>query len=73
MTSSDAQLLRLLGLFSGLAVIILWLIIGWRVMKAHESMAATAAEWLRQQPSRSVSNPRHPATQSTEQPPALKD
>lgn len=40
----DAQILFLIGAIWTFIVTIFWLVIGWRAMKAHERLAASADE-----------------------------
>jgi hypothetical protein len=67
-TLAASEAFALLGILFSAIIAILWVVIGWRAMKAHERIAAVAAEWLQQQPVKPVSYPRHTAPQSKEQP-----
>jgi len=65
------ELLALVVAIFGIVTTIIWIVIGWRAMRAHERIADTASEWMiqkrsdrlasRQESKRAMAENRNPA------------
>ena len=66
-----AELIAVVSLLFGIIATIIWLVIGWRAMRAHEQIAGCASEWLRRQPHSHMpySAPNIPSAQNPQQEP----
>ena len=46
----EAEYFAAAAVISTIIVTVLWLVIAWRAMRAHERIAEAASQWVRQQP-----------------------
>ena len=44
----------ILVVLPGLAVLIFWMVVGWRAMQAHEMLAESVAKWVRREAGKST-------------------
>lgn len=66
------EFLATVAVIFGIVTTVIWLVIGWRAMRAHERIADTAAEWMIQKRSdRMASRPKAVPPQAKNQSPLL--